>query len=157
MFDAGMALGKPPNDWHPWVAAAAAMERTVHGGMAGVVDTAFYKSVYAYLDRTHAPPLARASVDFLHGMAAWDFAQASRAADAVVPAEAAGDVWLNGDQLRDGAVIAKLATGDRRGARSTFISLIARSDRSSTDFRTRLLWAYVIDTTATVFPRARGN
>ena len=56
-------------------------------------------------------------------------------------------MWLDPDILRDGAVMAKLATGDRRAAREAFKLLISRSSRTNTDLRTRLLYAYIADTT----------
>jgi len=114
--------------------------------MAGMVDTAFYSSLYTYLDRTHAPEVVRASVDFLHGLAAWDYPQAARAADPLIASAERGELWLDADQLRDGAVIAKLAVGDRAGARAAFRALVSRSGRSVTDLRTRLLYAYIADT-----------
>lgn len=147
MLDAEMATGRAPADWRVWVQSVAYVEQGLHGGMAGVADSAFYASLRRYLAKTNPPVQARASIDFLHGLAAWDFAEASRAADPLLAATAAGDLWLDADVLRDGAVMAKLATGDRRGAREAFKLLISRSSRSTTDLRTRLLYAYIADTT----------
>jgi predicted membrane-bound spermidine synthase len=146
MLDAEMALGKAPASWPVWVRSVAWIEEGVHGGMAGTVDAPFYASLYAFLDRTHAPAPARAAIDFLHGLATWDYAQAARAADPLLAEAEKGDLWLDGDQLRDGAVIAKLAVGDRAGARGAFRSLISRSARGTTDLRTRLLYSYIADT-----------
>lgn len=147
MLDAEMGTGHPPLDWHVWVESAAYIEDGLHGGMAGVADSAFYASLRKYLAQTKPPVEARAAIDFLHGLAAWDFAEASRAADALLAAAAAGDMWLDPDMLRDGAVMAKLATGDRRVAREAFKLLIPRFSRSSTDLRTRRLDAFIADTT----------
>ena len=146
MLEAEMWSGKAPGDWQVWVQSVAWVEAGVHGGMAGVVDTSFYRSLYAYLDRTHAPPTARAAIDFLHGLATWDYAQAARAADPLVAEAGRGQLWLDGDELRDGAVIAKLGVGDRAGARAAFRGLISRSARKITDLRTRLLFSYIGDT-----------
>jgi spermidine synthase len=146
MLDAEMSSGRPPTDWQVWVQSVAWVEAGVHGGMAGMVDTAFYSSLYAYLDRTHAPPTARAAIDFLHGLATWDYTQAARAADPLIADAEKGQLWLDGDQLRDGAVIAKLAVNDRAGARAAFRGLISRSSRKITDLRTRLLFSYITDT-----------
>src|SRR5439155_23435198 len=96
-----------------------------------------------------------AAIDFLHGLAAWDFAEASRAADALLDAARGGDLWLNADMLRDGTVLARLATHDRTGARSAFEALMSKSDRSPTDLRTRLLWAYISDSART--PLSAGH
>ena len=147
MLDDVMATGRAPLDWHVWVQSAAYVEEGLHGGMAGVADSAFYASLRKFLAQTKPPAEARAAIDFLHGLAAWDFAEASRAADPLLAAAKAGDTWLDPDVLRDGAVMAKLATGDRRAARDAFRQLISQSSRSTTDLRTRLLYAYIADTT----------
>jgi hypothetical protein len=155
IVDAQMASGKAPSDWKAWVQAFASVEEGVHGGMAGVADTAFYVSVRKYLAQTNAPELARASVDFMHGVAVWDYAEAARAADPLVAAAGAGQLWLDPDVLRDGAVMAKLATGHRGEARSIFRMLIGRSARDVTDMRTRLLYSYIADTTDAQIVAAR--
>jgi hypothetical protein len=147
IIEAEMAAGKPPVDWHAWVGAVAGVEEGLHGGMAGVVDTAFYASLRKYLAQTNAPELPRAAVDFMHGLAAWDLAEASRAADPLVAAAASGTLWFDPDMLRDGAVMAKLATGHREEARHIFSLLIRKSGRDITDLRTRLLYSYIADTT----------
>jgi spermidine synthase len=146
MLDAEMSSGKAPTSWPVWVQSVAWVEAGIHGGMAGMVDTAFYSSLYAYLDRAHAPVPARAAIDFLHGLATWNFAQAARAADPLIADAVKGELWLDGDELRDGAVIAKLAVNDRPGARAAYHDLIRRSARSITDIRTRLLYSYIADT-----------
>jgi predicted membrane-bound spermidine synthase len=149
-FEAAMAAGAPPIDWHGWVAIASNLEQGIHGGLAGVADSAFYAELGAYLDRTEAPAAPRAAIDFLHGIDAWNFDEASRAADVLVPLEAQGDRWLDPDQLRDGAVMAKLALGDRSGARRVFLALVRQSARPITDLRTRLLYSYIMDSTLSV-------
>ena len=65
----------------------------------------------------------------------------------LLAAATSGESWLEPDMLRDGAVMAKLATGDRRAAREAFTLLIPQSTRNATDLRTRLLFAYIADTT----------
>jgi hypothetical protein len=145
-LDATMASGKPPVDWHAWVELVANVEQAMHGGMAGVADTAFYAGLRAYLSRMNAPAEPRAAVDFLHGLAVWDYAEASRATDVLLRAAAKGDIWLDPDLLRDGAVIAKVRVGDRAAAAAAFRMLIAKSSRGITDLRTRLLYAYIADT-----------
>jgi spermidine synthase len=147
IVEAEIAAGQPPVDWHAWVGTIESVEDGLHGGMAGVADTAFYASLRRYVARTNAPELARAAVDFMHGLAAWDYAEAERATDPLVYAASKGDLWLDADVLRDGAVMAKLATGHRSEAREIFKLLIPRSGRDVTDLRTRLLYAYVADTT----------
>jgi spermidine synthase len=142
-----LAAGKPPASWLAWVQSVAAVEEGLHGGMAGYVDEDFYGKLRAFLDRTNAPPTARGAIDFLHGLAAWDFAEASRGADPLLAAAARGELWLDADVLRDGAVMAKLAVGDRTAATVAFRLLVTRSSRDITDLRTRLLYSYISDTT----------
>jgi spermidine synthase len=147
IVEAEIATGKPPVDWHAWVGAISTLEESLQGGTAGVVDTAFYASLRKYLAQVKAPELARASIDFMHGVGAWDYAEASRASDPLIAAAAKGEVWLDADMLRDGAVMAKLATGRRDEARDVFRLFIKRSGRDITDLRTRLLYSYIADTT----------
>ena len=54
-----------------------------------------------------------------------------------------GQGWMDADQFRDGAVVAKLFLGDVAGAREYFLTLASQGDRSERDFRTRLLKAYI--------------
>lgn len=146
-FEAEMASGRPPYDWHGWIETAAHVEANVHGGMAGVADSAYYAELRAYLAKENAPAEPRAAVDFMHGLASWDFAEASRASEVLLTAASKGDLWLDPDVLRDGSVMAKLETGDRRSAFEAFKLLITKSSRPITDLRTRLLYAYIVDTT----------
>ena len=147
-FDEAMAAGQVPLDWRAWTASFEQVEAAVHGGMAGVADSAFYARTRAFLARTNAPPPPRAAVDFLHGLAVWDFAESARAADVLMPAAANGDLWLNPDDLRDGVVISELRVGNRRAAADAFKLLMRSSSRSITDLRTRLLYSYIADTSA---------
>jgi hypothetical protein len=146
-LDRIVATAEPPSEWHLWVKNIVDIERAMHGGTAGVADSAFYAQVRAYLARAHpaAPVEAVAAVDFLHGVASWDFAEAARAADSLVAAAARRDLWLDPDLLRDGAVMAKLAVGDREGARRAYHVLAPFTARPATDVRTQLLAAYVVE------------
>ncbi|MEP6494224.1 MAG: fused MFS/spermidine synthase [bacterium] len=154
-LDEELKSGSAPGDWRVWVESVAGVEEAYHGGMAGVADSAFYRSLYRYLARTNAPPLARQAVDFLHGLAVWDFAEVSRAADPLMAAANTGELWLDADVLRDGVVMAKLAMGDKTAAREAFRELIPKSSRTITDLRTRMLFAYISDTTRTRVVAAR--
>jgi hypothetical protein len=121
------------------VQAIALMDADIHGGTAGVADTAFFASVDRYMRRTSAPAEARAAVDFLHALAAWDYANAVRASHALVGRAAGGDFWLAPDLLRDGATTARLMTGDTAGAREVFVALAPYSQRARTDLRSLVL------------------
>jgi predicted membrane-bound spermidine synthase len=144
---------RAPTDWRSWVADAAAVEQDVHGGTAGVVDEEFYTQVRRFLDRHSAPPEARAVFDFLYGMAIWDFQAASTASEVLLKPAVDRKDWLDVDVLRDGAVVAKLRTGDAAGARRVMGALAARSDRGPEDMRSRLLESYLRAASAEERPR----
>jgi antitoxin (DNA-binding transcriptional repressor) of toxin-antitoxin stability system len=55
----------------------------------------------------------------------------------------AGQSWVPVEILRDGAVVAKLVTGDTAGARRYFSALATQSTLQANDLRTRLLNALV--------------
>ncbi|HJU66091.1 MAG TPA: hypothetical protein VJ596_10460, partial [Gemmatimonadaceae bacterium] len=142
-FQNSLDAERAPTDWSSWVSDAVAVEQDVHGGTAGVVDEEFYGQVRRFLDRHSAPPEARAVFDFLYGMSIWDFESASTAADVLLKPAVARKDWLDVDVLRDGAVVAKLRTGDAAGARHFMGVLAARSDRGAEDMRSRLLDSYL--------------
>ena len=141
--DRMLASSSLPADWHLWVDAVRDAEETSSGANAGVADTALYAAMRQFMIRERAPMEARAAVAFLHGLAAWDFAEASSAATPLLAAAARGDMWLDPDLLRDGAVVARLQTSDVRGARRALDALRARSTRSPNDVRVQLLDAWV--------------
>jgi hypothetical protein len=138
-----LATDAPPVDWHVWVGAVRQAEETRAGGTAGIADTAFYSRATRFTVRENAPPEARAAIAFLHGLAAWDFSQASSAADTLLEAARRGDFWLPADLLREGAVVAKLRIGDVNGAHGAFIQLHSVSSRSPNDVRPQLLAAWI--------------
>ena len=142
--DRSLASDTPPLDWRLWFDAVRRAEETRAGGSAGVADTAFFARVNRYLSRQAAPAEARASVAFLHGLAAWDFAEVSHAAEPLLAAASHGDHWLSPDQLREGAVAARLQLGDIAGARAAFFQLGPASLRSPNDVRPQLLRAMLV-------------
>ena len=113
------------------------------GGVAGIADTAFFQSAREYADRFGAPQAVKDVVAFRHALAAWDFPAAAGASDRLLPVVAKENQWISGDELRDGAVMAKLHLGDAAGARVALDSLRRFSSRSPDDLRTRMLEAYV--------------
>ena len=138
-----LVSGDAPVDWRAWTSAMALMEGDLHGGSAGVADSAFYRQVYAYVARAKAPADARASVDFLHALAVWDFAAAAKASAPLIAAAERGDLWLAPDLLRDGAVTAQLMQGNAPAARDVFVALAPYSQRAPSDLRTMVLEALI--------------
>lgn len=139
-----LASNAPPIDWHYWVDAVRRAEEARAGGSEGVADSAFYARVSQFLAQQRAPAEARASIEFLHGLAARDFAEAARASQPLLAAAARGDFWLSPDLLREGAVVARLRSGDIAGARDAFMMLEPASSRTPDDLRPQLLAASIL-------------
>ena len=139
IFEAALASQRSPVDWRRWLTDALVVERDLHGGTAGVVDESFYRRLFTYAAAHDAPAPIRQSLHFLHGLAGWDFAEASQAADSLLPDAVAGNGWLPPDLLREGAMVSKLRLGNREGARKAWSALARQSARDPGDFRTLLL------------------
>jgi spermidine synthase len=139
-----VASSAPPADWRVWVEDVRESERLVHGGTAGVADEAFYAKLRAYAARANAPAAAHAAVDFLHGLAAWDFAEASRAGQTLIEARIRDRVdWLPISFVRNGTVVARLQLGDFDGVRAAFKAYSRDVDEDA--FTARVLAAYLLD------------
>ena len=133
-----------PADWRVWVEDMRQAERLVHGGTAGAVDEPFYAKLRAYATRVNAPAPARAAIDFLHGLASWDFAEASRAGQALIDARIHDSVdWLPISLVRNGVVVARIQLGDFVGARTAFRAYSRDVDEDP--FTARVLAAYLLD------------
>jgi hypothetical protein len=116
----------------------------VHGGTAGAVDESFYQQLRAYASRANAPPPARAAIAFLHGLASWDFNEASHAGQTLIDARARDTVdWLPISLVRNGIVVARIQLGDFDGARAAFKSYSQNLDTDP--FTARVLAAYLLD------------
>jgi predicted membrane-bound spermidine synthase len=133
----------PPASWRAWLRMFERNERLTAGGAQGVADEAFYRSAYEYLARHRAPPAVRSVVDFYHGLATWNFGQVSSAVEWLLPEFRDGRFWITPDELRDGAVVARLKLGDVEGARRIFRLLAPLSARSAESLQTRLLEAHL--------------
>lgn len=153
IFEAGLGNGNDPLDWHGWMRGFAEVSSLKHGGMTGVADTVFYSRVDAYLERHRAPAEARAAVAFSRAINAWDYPAVAKAADPLIRSALRGDLWLDPDYLRDGAVMAMIRIGDRARARDAFRALELRSTRSTSDLRSQLLLSYVLDPAPAAPPR----
>ena len=143
MLEAMMASGAPPSDWAMWTRTALLVEEDLHGGAAGAVDESYYQTLERYLTRNRAPREAFAAVHFVHDLAAWEYERAAREAEPLIAAALRGEEWIGADLLRDGAVTARLLTGDQAGARQALAQLAPRVHRAPQDLRSRLLVSYV--------------
>ncbi len=133
----------PPLSWRVLTGAVREAEEVRNGGSAGVADTALFANAQRYMDAHNAPPEARATIGFIHGLSAWDFAETARAAVVLLPLAEKGDLWLPADLLREGAVMAYLKVGDVARARAAFEMLASRTTRDVNDVRPQLLNAWI--------------
>jgi spermidine synthase len=138
------AAAHAPSNWELWVDQASQVDRLRNNGTAGVADTSFYSELKKTLDRYDAPAAARDVIAFRHGLAAWNFAEAAAAADRLKPVAIQQHRWIAADELRDGAVFARLHLGDVAGARRDLEGLAPFSTRRPGDLRSLLLQAYVL-------------
>jgi spermidine synthase/MFS family permease len=145
-FDALIAARTPPADWHRWVASLFPVDRDVHGGSPGSLDTTFYRPIDAFLNRVGAPPGVQQSVQFLRAADGWDFEAVQRIGDELIRKARAGEKWIPVDYLRDATVTAHLESGDVAGARAAFAALLPLVSRdAASDLRTRLLRAHITE------------
>jgi hypothetical protein len=139
-----LAGSTPPADWRVWVEEMRESERLLDGGTAGVADESFYARLRAYAARANAPAPARAAIEFLHGLASWDFASASRAGQMLIDARLRDSVdWLPISLVRNGIVVARIQLGDFDGARAAFKAYSRNVDEDP--FTARVLAAYLLD------------
>ena len=108
-----------------------------------VAHSAYFAALESYMSAQHAPTEARAIVAFLEGLAQWDFGKAWRASEVLVPLAVKGDHWMPVDELREGAVLARLQLGDVAGARRVLQALAPQSARDANDVRPQLLEAWI--------------
>ena len=138
--------GPAPTDWRSWVQAMYAVGRDVHGGSAGIADLRFYSALEGYARRHNAPREALAAIELMRGLGAWDFVRAVNAARLLVPAAQRGDLWVDPDLLRDGAVTSYLKLGNVSAAREVFAALAPYSSRPANDVQTMLVESLMMPT-----------
>jgi predicted membrane-bound spermidine synthase len=144
IFDGVLQTGEAPPEWREWVALLLEIDRDIHGGSPGVVDSGLYRPLDGYLRASGAPAGVRRAVEFFRALDAWDFRAASAASDALLNDMRHGQSWVSPDYLRDGAVMAKLKTGDPAGAKRFFDLLLPQVRRDVGGvFRSRLLAANI--------------
>jgi hypothetical protein len=138
--------GRPPSNWRIWFDEFADAEADIHRGTAGVADEEFYGTMLRYARAQGAPREAVAAIEFLHGLAAWNHAEVLAAAPTLEAAQRAHRPWISSELLRDGILIAHIATGDIPGARRRLNELTALGDQGDTayKFRSRLLFSYIL-------------
>jgi spermidine synthase len=122
-FDRNLAARVKPDDWNVWLDQFDKVETDLHAGTAGVADEDFYSRVRGFLAAVQAPSGAAAAVDLHHGMAAWDFAEASRAGDSLIALLRGGARWIPTEVVRRGTAVARLRMNDVNGAARVYTTL----------------------------------
>jgi len=138
-----MAAGHPPADWFTWFRMVIEVERDIHAGVSGVVDSAFYAEVEQYMTRWQAPAAAHSAWRFLRAAGTYDWPGVVKEVTPQLKARVAGHTWLPVDLLRNAATVALVRTGDRPTARKVFEALQPFSALDAGDLRAELLRALV--------------
>ena len=132
---------RPPADWHAWMDKVVEVDADLHGGTAGVVDTAFFDEMRRFVASAGAPAEARAAVDFLHGIGIWNWPEAAVSARALM-ASTDTVTWIPDVLLRNGAAVAFVMMRDTTGAKDVLRKFAKRTDNDS--FRERVIGSYLI-------------
>jgi predicted membrane-bound spermidine synthase len=132
---------RPPADWHAWMDAVVQVDEDLHSGTAGAVDTGFFDKVRQFASKGGAPAEARAGIDFLHGIGAWNWPEAAVSARALI-ASRDTIAWIPDVLLRNGAAVAFIMLHDTAGAKDVLQTFAKRTDEDQ--FRDHLLGAYLI-------------
>ena len=146
VLDRLAASGRPPSDWRVWIDQVAEAESDLHRGTAGVADERFYGPILRYARTQGAPRNAVAAIEFLHGLAAWNYGEVLAASPMLEAAQRQRRPWIASELLRDGTVVAHLATGDVTGARRRMqeLSPLGEQGDDAFRFRSRLLFSYIL-------------
>jgi hypothetical protein len=142
-----METPRPPGDWHVWMQAVVAVDDDLHAGTAGVVDSAFFSKVRQFAARNGAPAEARAGIDFLQGIGAWNWPQAAVAAKLLMASQDSLD-WIPDPLLRNGAAVAFIKLNDTNGAKEVLQTFAKRGQQDR--FRERLISSYLISRDSTL-------
>ncbi len=144
LFQSQISANVPPPHWHRWVSLLYEVNRELHSGSPGAVDTAFFRRIDAFVTRVNAPAGVRQSVDFVKAVDAWDFPMVQAAGDELIKKMRKREWWVPPGYLRDATVVAHLKNGDPAGARSAFVAMMPFVGRDAVgDLRSRLLSAYI--------------
>jgi hypothetical protein len=139
-FNSTISAREAPSDWHRWVAQLFEVDRNVHDGSPGSIDTALYRQVDNFLTRANPPSDVRQSVEFLKAADAWNFPVVQRVGDELIERMRKGEKWFSPDYLRDATVVAHLKSGDVAGALTALNVMSAFVSRDAVGvLRSRLL------------------
>jgi predicted membrane-bound spermidine synthase len=138
-----MAVPRAPKDWFTWFRMTLEVERDLHGGMSGVIDSAYYADVERYMTRWQAPAAAHSAWRFMRAVGTYDWPTVVTELTPQLKSRVAGHTWIPVDILRPAGVVALVQTGDRVTARKVFDSLDPFSVLEKDDLRVQVLQALV--------------
>ena len=153
-LDLLLSSARPPADWYEWMRDVLAVDEDLHGGTAGVSDSAFFRRVRGFAAQHGAPAEARSAIDFLEGISAWDWPKTVVASKLLV-ASVDSVTWIPDALLRNGAVVAHIKVNDVPGAQEVLKTFAKRT--SADRFRERLLSAYLISRDSTMRAKMGWN
>jgi len=133
--------GRAPADWHAWMTSVLDVDADIHGGTAGVVDSAFFGRLRDFTTRTRAPVEARAALDFLDGIGSWNWPLAAVASKSLMSSpDSLG--WIPDPLLRNGAAVSYIMLRDTAGAADVLRRFARRTNADQ--FRDRLIASYLV-------------
>ena len=135
-----------PGDWRTWLEHFRAVAADRSRGIAGVPDEALYDPALAYVAAVEAPRIVRLALIYQQSLATWDFHLASRTLDQILSETNRLGwsmyhlvEWIPATLLVEGGVLAKLAVGDKRGARYLYEALETHYQRPRGHLRRMLI------------------
>ena len=130
-------------DWRRWLDAHGRATLMRHAGVAGAIDAPFFDAADAAASRLDAPDEVRAVLTFRRAVQGWDAGAALAAAEQLHRFGAIGRL-IGADEVRDGAVVMAVRSGNGELARAWFVRLAPVSPRAPTDLRTLLLEGWLL-------------
>jgi predicted membrane-bound spermidine synthase len=129
-------------DWRGWLDAHRRAMEVRHAGIAGAIDSRFFDEADAAASRLGAGADVVAVLAFRRAAQGWD-SEATLAAAETLRRSGAIDRLIDADELRDGAVVMALRSGNPALARTWYLGLASASRRATGDLRTLLLQGWL--------------
>ncbi len=148
MFRDMLTAPHAPVDWFTWFRMAIEVERDIHAGVSGVIDSAFYAEVERYMTHWKAPEAAHSAWRFMRAAGTYDWPGVVAEITPQLKSRVAGHTWIPVDVIRSAGVIALVRTGDRLTARKVAESLEPFSVLDKGDLRAEVIGALAARRTA---------
>lgn len=146
------ATSRAPEDWHEFIGAVVDVDKDIHSGTAGVIDSAFFDRTRSFAARTGAPAEARAAIEFLQGIGAWDWPRAAVASKTLIAStDSLG--WIPDVLLRNGAAVSYIMLRDTTNAKEVLRTFARRT--YDDPFRERMIASFLVYSDTTL-RRRRG-